>query len=207
MFAPQGVYPCAGHDEWVALTVKDDAAWRRFISATGLKELEDGRLDTLAGRHQHHDRIDEAICEWTRTRDKHDVAALLQAAGIASGPVRTEGDAYFDRHLRERGAFERINHKQPVIGYSAHDYLRLPWTISGHARTALTEYRPTGADTARVLKRWLGMPAAEVRSLRAAGALFHEPHRPLKGRSPAPGTPVDTSFARRLGLPLAGEED
>jgi crotonobetainyl-CoA:carnitine CoA-transferase CaiB-like acyl-CoA transferase len=33
--APQGAYPCAGGDEWCAITISDDAAWARFVDVLG----------------------------------------------------------------------------------------------------------------------------------------------------------------------------
>ena len=201
VFAPQGIYPCAGTDEWVAITVKDDAAWRRFLDATAIEGLGAPELATSAARHARHDEIDGAIAAWTAGRDKSSIADLLQQCGVAAGPVRKEGDAFFDEHLRQNEAFTQVHHEQPVVGYDAHEYLRLPWNVDGRERSSLRDYRSAGADNARVLKRWLGLPAARVRALREAGALLQEPQRPIAGRAAAPGIPVDPDFAERLNLP------
>lgn len=204
-YAPQGVYPCAGIDEWVAITVKTDAVWAIFVQATGIELLTADRFATSAGRQGCHDEIDAIIRGWTAVRDKNDVARILQEAGVAAGPVRKEGDAFFDDHLRKNEAFQEIPHEQRVAGYGAHEYLRLPWTIEGRPRALLSDYRWTGADNARVLKRWLKIPASKVRKLEKDGALLHEAVRPLDGRAPVPGIPIDQDFALRLGLPLNRE--
>lgn len=205
VYAPQGVYPCAGSDEWVAITVKDDAAWGRFVRATGIAGLMAPEFTDAACRRARHDEIDAEIRAWTAPRDKDEVARLLQGAGIAAGPVRKEGDAFFDGHLRANGAFVAVAHERPVVDYDAHEYLRLPWMVGGRQRTELTDYRPTGADNRRVLRRWLGLPASRTRELEAIGALLREEPKPLAGRPPAPGIPVDADFAKRLKLPQSRE--
>ena len=36
--APHNVYPCLGHDSWIAIAVGDDAAWSRLSEAIGNPE-------------------------------------------------------------------------------------------------------------------------------------------------------------------------
>ena len=61
--APQGVYPCAGDDRWLAISVTSDAEWRTLCKVAGIStELSD--LD-LATRQLMHDDIDVAIAAWT----------------------------------------------------------------------------------------------------------------------------------------------
>jgi crotonobetainyl-CoA:carnitine CoA-transferase CaiB-like acyl-CoA transferase len=33
MFAPQRIYQCKGHDNWVAITISNDHLWRNLIVA------------------------------------------------------------------------------------------------------------------------------------------------------------------------------
>ena len=37
-WAPQGVYPCEGKEQWLALSVRSDAEWRAFCEAMGAAE-------------------------------------------------------------------------------------------------------------------------------------------------------------------------
>ena len=49
--APWGVYPCAGSDQWVAITVRDDDEWRKLKAALGEPGwAQDAALDTVEGR-------------------------------------------------------------------------------------------------------------------------------------------------------------
>src|SRR5262249_23691394 len=58
-FAPQGVYPCAGNDNWCALCVETDEQWRALAKVIGREQWADEpRLATAAARKQHHDEID-----------------------------------------------------------------------------------------------------------------------------------------------------
>ena len=100
--APSGVYQCRGEDAWLALTVEDDAAWKALIQV-----LDDPACNpqwtTAAARHADHDAIDVMIERWTATRDKHEAAAELQAAGIAASAVMTIADVVNDDHSAARG--------------------------------------------------------------------------------------------------------
>ncbi|MCP4069004.1 MAG: CoA transferase, partial [Phycisphaeraceae bacterium] len=65
--APQGVYPCAGEDEWCAVAVETDAQWGALRHVLGDPEwARSPELDEVAGRLAAHDRIDDALSRWTR---------------------------------------------------------------------------------------------------------------------------------------------
>lgn len=205
--APQGIYRCAGDDEWVAITVTSDAAWRALCGLIDDPRLCDPALNTAAGRHRCHDLIDQAISAWTRCKHKADVAAILQARGIAAGPVHKPGDLPVDPHLAARGTFSMVQHGQPRLGAMAHPHLTTPWQAAGYARHPLRDTSGDGAHSDAVLRRWLGLRPAEITALRTAGAVL--PFRQYRMAPPpvADGTPVDHDFATRLGLgPVNGGE-
>src|SRR6185369_776394 len=59
--APQGVYACAGGDQWIAIAVESDAQWRSLREAMGDPAwAKDEGLETAAGRRARHDEIDAA---------------------------------------------------------------------------------------------------------------------------------------------------
>ena len=100
--APAGVYRCQGDDAWLVLTVTDDATWTALVDVLGDPA---SKLDwtNAAARHGDHDVIDALIEGWTATRDKHEAAAELQAAGIAASAVMTIADIVNDGHSTARG--------------------------------------------------------------------------------------------------------
>src|SRR3954451_1076633 len=89
-FAPQGVYPCAGDDQWIALSIVDVAQWRSLVALIGDPALRDRALDAVGERHRRHDEIDAAIGIWTAALDKYGAFHRLQAGGIPAGPVLDE---------------------------------------------------------------------------------------------------------------------
>jgi crotonobetainyl-CoA:carnitine CoA-transferase CaiB-like acyl-CoA transferase len=101
--APQGVYPCAGDDAWVALSVTDDDAWGRVVELVDRPALRRADLATGAQRAEAHDEIDAEVSQWTARFDAFEAAARLQAAGVAAAPAMTNGDLVSCEHLRDRG--------------------------------------------------------------------------------------------------------
>ncbi len=205
--APQGVYPCAGHDEWIAITVRSDEEWARFAVLVGDQRLASSSYAGADGRMTGHDAIDAVIGAWTEGQDKDHLAALLQASGIAAGPVQKVSDIPFDPHLAARGFFQTIEHEQPMFGYMAHPHPTTPWVAEGHGRARLRDFRFAGADNEAVLKGWLGLNKRQITALEREGAIFKA--RPVATRDQLPPAPGGTSpdFAERLGLPSAPENE
>ncbi|HEY7268994.1 MAG TPA: CoA transferase [Dehalococcoidia bacterium] len=206
-FAPQGIYPCAGDDEWIAISVRSDAEWRALTKIVGDPRLARSELAILGARHAAHDEIDAALGAWTAAQDKLALAERLQASGIAAGPVQKVSDIPFDRHLAVRGFFQRIEHAQPMFGYMAHPHPTTPWVAGGRERARLTDYRFAGADNESVLKSWLGLKKADITALDRRGAIFKsQPIAPRDNVAPSPAG-VSPDFAKRLGLPPAPEDE
>ena len=110
--APQGVYPCRGDDAWVAITAQSERAWEALAALTGAPELADPALRALDERCRRHDAIDAVIAAWTRSRDAHEAAALLQQAGVAAGPALSNLEMVADPHLRARDMIVPIDHPE-----------------------------------------------------------------------------------------------
>jgi crotonobetainyl-CoA:carnitine CoA-transferase CaiB-like acyl-CoA transferase len=88
--APQGVYPTAGVDEWIAISVDNDASWVALCETLGLDELlNDETLKTLAARRQSHDRLDLVIAAATANFGRFALENSLQGAGVAAAAVAT----------------------------------------------------------------------------------------------------------------------
>ncbi len=203
-YAPQGVYPCKGEDEWIAITVKDDAQWRALAALLGDARLQNPELATVPGRQDCHDEIDVVISSWTGLHEKNELAALLQSRGVAAGPVRKVSDSMFDPHLAARGVFQTVTHTAPILGFDAHPHPTTPWVAEGRRRHKLTEIRYVGADNYSVLRRWAGLGRKRVETLVAAGALADVGGLPVVERA-GPAAPRDRDFGERLGLPPTTE--
>ena len=116
--APQGVYPSAGEDRWVAISVEDDAAWAALRSALGDPAwAQDPALATLDGRLARHDDIDRELSAWTSARTSHEAMHVLQAERIAAVAVLDGPELVEDPQLRHRGFLVDIDH--PEVGVTA----------------------------------------------------------------------------------------
>jgi len=219
--APEGIYACLGNsgnaanpqsairnpqsDEWLALSILTDQQWCALRDLLGDPCLADPTLESVTERQRRHDEIDACISAWTRRHEKNAAAEILQARGIPAGPVQRTSELPFDPQYAARGSFQIVKHPRPVLGYDAHPHLTLPWRVAGAERAALTASEGPGADNRRILKRWLGLSAREVRALERSGALV--PPRPFVVNEPpllgARGAAVEPDFAERLRLPRA----
>ncbi|MBL8385779.1 MAG: CoA transferase [Burkholderiales bacterium] len=165
--APHGIYPCADADTWLALSVADERDWRALCDATGQAQWRaDPRFADMAARLAHVDDLDRAVAAWTGGRSAAEATDLLQAAGIAAGPVRRCDQLLDDDILAARGTVITIDH--PVTGPKRQ--FGLPWRMDGIA----FDYRRAplfGEHTREVLADLAGVDDAEFARLTAAGAL------------------------------------
>ncbi|HXG20332.1 MAG TPA: CoA transferase [Methylomirabilota bacterium] len=166
--APHGLFHCKGEDRWVSIVVANEDEWRRFCAVMNKPELAmDPRFATLTARKQHEDELEALITAWTETLYAEDVAAQLQAAGIAAYPALTNKELAEDPHLQQRGFFVELPH--PEVGVRRH--AGLPWVFSD---TPCCVRRPApclGQDTDEVMQRVLGYSQADVAALKVKGVL------------------------------------
>ena len=130
-WSPHGVYPCQGHDQWVAIAARDDSDWRAICHTIGQPELlSDPRLAYPIDRRQHQEELDEIISVWTRQRTPHQAMNTLQEAGVPAGAVLNAGQALVDRQYLDRGFFEVV-HNPPEVDLRSKGYVGRAWKFSG----------------------------------------------------------------------------
>ncbi|MDP6347802.1 MAG: CoA transferase, partial [Dehalococcoidia bacterium] len=111
----QGAYPCAGNDEWIAISIGKIEQWHALCRLMGKPELiQDERFGDMQLLHTHHDEVDQIIETWTRDQDNYDLFHRLQEVGVFAGPVMHPPLAYADPHLKERDYFVPIT--APDVG-------------------------------------------------------------------------------------------
>ena len=167
-FAPHGVYPAAGDDQWVAIVCRNDGDWRNLCAAMeDDARARDPRYTTAAGRLEHRDAIDASIAAWTRGLDRASIESRLQARGVPAHCVQSSADAYGDAQLAHRGHFVALNHprlgKFTVEGPRA----KLSRTPAAVRRTAPS----LGQDNQYVLETILGYDETRIGEVVASGAL------------------------------------
>ena len=164
--APQGVYPCTGTDEWVALTVETGEQWRALAALIGGDDLvNDDRFASIAGRMRHHDELDRIIGAWTGGRSTLDAEQMLQAAGVPAERMRRVADFV--------GAPDSGAAYRPIPGEQAQPVLACSLPFRFSRSTVATAGRPCllGEHTNEVLADWLGLDDAEIDVLERRGGL------------------------------------
>lgn len=140
----QGVFPARGHDQWVAIAIRDEADQRRLDELTGGAEL----------------------ATWTAGQDKHLLADRLTAAGVPCEAVFDGRDVFTDPELIESGHFVPIEHA--VLGRCDMPAPPVRFSRSG---IRVTPPPRLGEHNRPVFEGFLGMTPAEIDTLSAAGVL------------------------------------
>lgn len=120
---PQGVYPCAGDDRWIAISVLDDGAWRELCA---LMAMEDLQALSQEERDRSHDEIDERIAAFTADADDLKLMGQLQDRGVAAGAVTDAADVMNDPQLRSLAFFVELAHSDA----GTHAWPRFPARLS-----------------------------------------------------------------------------
>lgn len=162
----QGVYPTCNTDEWVALSVRDDADWVALLGALDVPVRDDLRDDsrfaTAAARRENHDEFDEILASWTCGQPADALVATLARHGVPAERLLAADQMYDVEQLDARGFYQDLNH--PITG--RHRFPGWPFRISpGPARQHRTAAPTLGQHNAEVLGA-LGLSEAEIAALR-----------------------------------------
>ena len=160
--APHNVYPCDGHDQWVAIAVRSDEEWASMVEAMESPEwAKDPRLRSLRGRKDCEVEVDSRVAAWTRRRSPWEATRILQAAGVPAGPVMSVTDLAEDPHLSQREFVVEMDHaevgKRRVAG--------LPARFSAMPRLAYAPAPLLGQHNEWAFRELLGMAESEVGQL------------------------------------------
>ena len=86
-FVPHGVFPADGQDRWLALACRDDADWERLRGVPGLEALR-----SITDRFAQVGNVEALIAHWSRSLDRWESAAVLQALGVPASAVEDLAD-------------------------------------------------------------------------------------------------------------------
>jgi len=166
--APQGVYPCAGDDEWCAVAVDTDAQWAALRALLGEPAwAQDAALDSAEGRLAAHDHIDAKLAAWTREREPRAAMAELLDAGVPAGHVQRSSDLLVDPQLAHRGFHRSFEHgEMGLIPYAGHQY-----RITGYDHGPRHAAPLIGGETFEILTEDLGFDPERVAEWIGAGVL------------------------------------
>jgi len=179
--APWGLYPCAGEEQWVAITCRDDGDWQALVSEMGDPEwARDPRWATAEARVSDARALDEHVAAWTRELVKDDVAARLQARKVPAVPMLTGTDMGTHPHYLAHEFAITVDQQElgPMVldGAAFHADLM----VGPDVRQAPT----VGEHTRQLAIALLGLDDAEVDGLLGKGVLETTP--------PVASTPGET---------------
>lgn len=170
--APQGVYACTGEEQWVAISVADDAQWHALAEVLGDVALAaDASLSTLAGRRAAHDRIDDVVSAWTSTRSVDDAVAALVDVGVPAARLADPRSIHTHPQFVARGFFEDAPH--PVVG--SLPIAGMPFRMTGRDHWIDAPAPVMGQHNREVLGGMLGLDDAELARLTEAGVIGDRP--------------------------------
>jgi crotonobetainyl-CoA:carnitine CoA-transferase CaiB-like acyl-CoA transferase len=164
------VIPCAGNDEWCAISIRADDDWRSASKVFGLAELaDDPRFATGEARLAHRSELVARVSAWARDRTPQAVAETLQSAGVPAGQMNRPPDILEDPQLRERKLFSDMSH--PLFDHP----------LPAESRPAPFRHIPPapqrpaplpGQHTREICHKVLGMSSEETEQLIHDGVLF-----------------------------------
>jgi crotonobetainyl-CoA:carnitine CoA-transferase CaiB-like acyl-CoA transferase len=166
--APQGVFPCAGDDEWCAIAIDSDAQWAALRETLGHPMwAAKAEFDDTAGRLARQDEIEAHLAAWTRERSPREVMKLLLAAGVPAGHVQRSSDLLRDPQLLHRGFHRVLEHEEMgPVPYSGHQF-----RVSGYDHGPRGPAPLIGGESYEVLSGDLGFDAEQIADLMASGAI------------------------------------
>lgn len=168
VFAPHGVYPCAGEDRWVAIAATSDDEFAALASVIGLPRGAVEGLETVGARRDSADELDQLIALATRSWKPDELVASLQSAGVPAAPVHdSQGVVVDDEQLAHRNHWVRLDHS--VMGETL--YNAPPFRFSGTDDSINSPAPLLGEHTAEVCGEVLGMDEAEIAQLVGDGIL------------------------------------
>lgn len=159
--APHGVYPCAGDDAWIAITVFDDAEWQALVAAIGALWAQNARFVTALGREANQTEIDRQLAEWTLRFRPYALLGVLQEAGVPAGVVQGFRALLRDPQLAHRRHFVTLDHG--ALGPLSYD--RSGFRLSENPGGFDDSGPLLGEDNDVVLSEILGLSPAEIERL------------------------------------------
>ncbi len=160
--------PFKTSDGDVILACGNDNLYRKFCAAAGCAQYaDDPRFATNGKRVENRAELTRLLQDVFATRTTKEWVAVLEAAGVANGPINTLAEVYEEPQVKARGIRVEMDH--PVAG-------RLS-TVASPMRFSATpvEYKLppplVGQHTEEVLRGLLGKTDADIAALRAAGVL------------------------------------
>ena len=169
--APSNAYVCRGGAS-IVIAGNGDSIFQRYMEVIGRTDLaQDTSLRSNRARWDRRDELDAAIGAWTARHTAPEALAILEGAGVPSGPIYTAEDICSDPQYAARNMIQRFTVSSgtetfenvgfpgivPVIGEQSLPIRSLGPELGEHTREVFSELLgmddaaiaavPTGTDT------------------------------------------------------------
>jgi crotonobetainyl-CoA:carnitine CoA-transferase CaiB-like acyl-CoA transferase len=166
--APSNVYPCS--DGEYLIGANGEGVFRRLCEAMGRPGLiDDPRYIDHASRGANQTELDELIGDWTRTLTVEQLEGLMLQHGVPAGRIYRPADMLDDPHFAAREAIIELPDHPRWPGLKMQNVFPKLSATPGSVRSIAPQ--TVGEDNADVLGGRLGLDAANLERLRAAGVI------------------------------------
>ena len=164
--SPFGAY--AARDGHLVIAAANDKLFQAVADTIGRPDLPaDPRFGSDGERSRYDAELRPLIEAWSTTQSVEEAVAALTRAGVPAAPIQDTAQAIDSEQARVRRLATRALH--PVLGEV--ELVEQPVHFSGVARGRLDGAPTLGQHSASVLADVLGMDAAAIDGLRAAGVI------------------------------------
>lgn len=154
---------CVGEDQWVAIFLENEEDEQRLASAVGYSALP-----TDEDAYSRAARLRSLTDTWASTRNRDEVAAELNAAGLPAAPVTSGEELLDDPYLRDRDWWK------PVELPDGGSEFQRGWVVQFEADgpSSVTKRAPhIGEQTTEVLRE-LGYSDPAIHDLHQRGIVY-----------------------------------
>ena len=154
-------------DGYVAPSVQGSRPWEVIANLIGLKELQDEKFATGAGRVAHGEELKELLTVGLARWDRMPLFLASGEARLVFGMAQDAGDLVECPHLEDREFFVEVDHS--VVGRAK--YPGMAVRLPGEALTATQPAPLLGQHNVEIFVQELGYTLEQLVSLRQLGVI------------------------------------
>lgn len=165
-----------GYNDWCVIACYSDQEWKNLVKVMGSPDwASNGKFNTLKGRIDNQEELDQGIEQWTVTLEKYELTSECQAAGVRAMPVQSSEDRLeHDPQLRERQMYTEMEHS--MLGVWR--FQNAPYKLSKSPAQMRRPAPMLGQHNMEVYVDLLGLTPEEVKEAYDEGILW-PPEMPM----------------------------
>jgi len=164
---PQGVYPCAGVERYIAIACETTEQWQKLAGSIPQFPFCTDEFDAVDARREYRERINQSIADWTARQDAFELERYLAARAVPASVVQRPLDVHNDAQIEARKLKQLLPHSEcgEVIHYG--------FCTRFSAKPEMLRSAPPclGENNEEVMRVLLGMGDDEVRAMYESGTV------------------------------------